>query len=98
LSEPSDASAPGGSLSAERPANLRCRSCGAAILWALTPAGRRVPLDAEPVEYEAPAGRYAVLWPADGGTPVAVHRPALYLTHFATCPNAASHRKPRETS
>jgi hypothetical protein len=23
----------------------RCRSCGAAIAWAMTPAGRRAPLD-----------------------------------------------------
>jgi hypothetical protein len=76
-----------------RPDNLRCRSCGAAIFWALTTTGRKVPLDADPVEAEAEAGRYALLWPDDGRTPRAIHRPALYLTHFATCPNASQHRR-----
>ena len=27
-----------------------CRSCGAAILWAVTPNGKKMPLDAEPDE------------------------------------------------
>jgi hypothetical protein len=26
----------------------RCRSCDAPLLWAVTPAGRRIPLDPEP--------------------------------------------------
>jgi hypothetical protein len=77
----------------ERPANLRCRSCGAPIFWAVNSNGNRVPIDAEPVQIEA-AGRYAIDWPdAPNTSPRAIHSPAIHLTHFATCPNAASHRK-----
>jgi len=42
-----------------------CSSCGAPILWVVTQAGKRMPLDPD-------------------GT-----------THFATCPNADEHRKPK---
>lgn len=78
---------------AERPPNLRCRSCGAPIFWVLTSNGKRMPIDAEPVEVIA-AGRYAVSWPSEPQTaPLAIHSPAIHLTHFATCPNAAHHRR-----
>jgi hypothetical protein len=82
----------------ERPANLRCRSCGAPIFWGRTALGRAVPLNAEPVS-GLESGHYAVSWPDDGkGDALAIHRAAIHLTHFATCPNAASHRKPRDAA
>jgi hypothetical protein len=71
-----------------------CRSCGAPIRWALTTNGRRIPLDPDPVE----GGNLAL---ADQGTtPIAYYvdpedEPVpgpLYVSHFATCPNAAQHR------
>lgn len=95
MSEPADASAPAGSPTAERPANLRCSSCGAPIFWACLPSGKRAPFDADPVEAEAPVGCYAMLWRDGGEPPWAIHRPALWRSHFATCPNAAQHRKTR---
>jgi hypothetical protein len=80
---------------AERPASLRCRSCDAPIFWGRTALGKPVPLDAEPVA-SAGRGQYAVSWPDDGrGVPLAIHDAAIHLTHFATCPNAAEHRKRR---
>jgi hypothetical protein len=76
-----------------------CRSCGAEIRWERTAAGKAIPLDPAPVS----EGNIDVVW--TGGSEVAAvlgpddalaaqaagHR--LYLTHFATCPNAATHRK-----
>jgi hypothetical protein len=53
-----------------------CRSCGAAIVWLKTSAGKNMPVDAETAtagdtQFEEAAG---------------------HISHFATCPNAASHR------
>lgn len=72
----------------------RCKSCGAAIVWARTIGGKRMPVDAEPS-----AGGSVVLH-GDGtctvvplsGKPDGV---SLHKSHFATCPNAEEHRKPR---
>lgn len=57
-----------------------CRSCGKLIRWVRTPAGKAMPIDATTT----------TVWTLDG-KPLNGH-----LSHFATCPNAASHRKPRE--
>lgn len=78
---------------AERPAALRCRSCGAAIFWALTENEKRIPMDAEPITPLA-GGHYAIDWPrGPDRAPRAIATPAIYQTHFVTCPNAAEHRK-----
>lgn len=67
-----------------------CRSCDAEILWRRTAAGQRIPIDALP----DPQGNVEILdsieakvhgGPVDGG----------HLSHFATCPDAAKHRRPR---
>ncbi len=67
-----------------------CRSCGASVVWGRTPAGKAIPLDAEPVD----GGNLGI---RDDGTVVSSHGfpagAALYVTHFATCPNAGQHRK-----
>lgn len=74
---------------------MSCRSCGAPIEWALTTAGKRMPLDLEP----APQGNLVldddgVVW-AVAAAPVALlaKKPPLRQSHFATCPNANHHRK-----
>jgi len=61
-----------------------CRSCGASIIWAITSNGKRIPLDAEPVERPG-------LFVFDNG--YAKQPPAVYQAHFASCPDADSWRK-----
>jgi len=72
----------------------RCKSCGAEITWAVTQQGRVMPLDAAKVLVAIPTGRFV-----DNGsgqlTPQVEVRQAS-LTHFATCPHAQQHRKPRQ--
>lgn len=76
----------------------RCSSCGALITWALTPSGRSIPLDPD-----APDGNLFATVDRAGRTHV---RPRLLdaepgpdetpaVSHFATCPNAKLHRRPR---
>lgn len=80
-----------------------CRSCGARLIWCLTEAGNRMPVDAEPVE----DGNLAMFMV--GGTPHCKALPKIdhadedlmaavlpverYKSHFATCVHAAQHRK-----
>lgn len=73
-------------------APVTCKSCGAPIRWARTPSGKATPLDADPI-----ATGEVVL---DGG--IARHVDLLtetdgprYRVHWATCPQADSHRKAR---
>jgi hypothetical protein len=81
-----------------------CRSCGAAVIWTRTAAGKAMPVDAEPVD-----GGNVLLsrGPADVGIPTATVvgkrvQPSIfgddsprYTSHFATCPHADTHRRPR---
>jgi hypothetical protein len=72
----------------------KCRSCGAEIKWVVMSGGKRMPLDAEPCDdgnvVEGDDGRYAVA--------VSIRKSdrPRYKSHFATCPNASGHRKPKE--
>jgi hypothetical protein len=75
-----------------------CRSCGAAIVWAQTAVGKRMPVDAEPVD----GGNLVLVYPSPGATPLALHTPPeqqlfddppRYVSHFSTCPHADQHRK-----
>lgn len=65
----------------------QCKSCGAEITWAMTPAGKNMPLDAK--------GK--TLWLLEGGATETVKcRPIVVRTsHFSTCPDADQHRKSR---
>ena len=74
----------------------RCRSCGAAIIWATTTAtGKPSPYNAEP----DPTGGWVIM-DAPGG-PVAVHAGPTAVghdrrtSHFATCRDADTWRKTR---
>lgn len=58
-----------------------CRSCGEPILWVRTAAGKMMPLDAVPRVDGNVMREFA-----DGSR-------LYYVSHFATCPNAASHRR-----
>jgi hypothetical protein len=68
---------------ADYPEATRCRSCRAPIRFLPTPAGKSLPVDAEP-EKRVVVNRHgqAVMW--DTFTP-----------HWATCAAAAEHRKPK---
>lgn len=67
-----------------------CRSCGAPILWGVTDQGRRMPLDptamSEGVRFTFTEG--VLIERVEGEL-------FGHVSHFATCPNAAEHRRPR---
>lgn len=81
-----------------RRASKRCRTCAARILWCVTESGRPMPVDFEPSD----EGNIAIT-PQDDGTWLAVVAGPLEqvegasrirrTSHFATCPNAAQHRR-----
>lgn len=68
-----------------------CRSCGARVRWVKTVNGKPMPLDPQP----SARGNIIVV---DG---IAKYVPVddnatfgtRFVSHFATCPNAKSHRK-----
>ena len=77
-----------------------CRSCGAAVTWTVTEAGKRMPVDFEP----HPDGNVLLLppYPNVPDTPrasvlgpleVEIATAALHRSHFATCPDADSWRR-----
>lgn len=77
----------------ELTADANCRSCGAPIVWAHTVGGMRLPVDLALV-----AGGNVVLDRTPGVGLVATYTkpdPAIarYLSHFATCPDAAEWRR-----
>lgn len=72
-----------------------CRSCGAEIRWAKTTGGKPIPVDPEPAEngnlaLETVRGEL-MAFPAS----LFVEPDELHVSHFATCPNADEHRKPK---
>lgn len=82
----------------------RCRSCGQRIVWVWTEAGKRMPVDPDPVQdgnvrslrgdgqlFES---ALVEVVPRDSGDTLfgAVTEPR-YVSHFATCPQAADHRR-----
>lgn len=59
---------------------MSCRSCDAPIVWIKSPAGKSIPCDPPVLSVVTDAGEVV----------------RGRISHFATCPNAAQHRKPRE--
>lgn len=59
-----------------------CKSCGRPIVWAVTLAGKRIPLNP----------RRDVVYDLDedilGNPPTAIARGQFHLSHFLTCPGA----------
>ena len=74
-----------------------CRSCGAELVWAVTANGKRIPLDTKPVEHPK-SGLFRLV---SAGIDPRIRPPLaasadaddLYVSHFATCPNAEEWRK-----
>ena len=70
-----------------------CRSCSAPIFWATTAKGKAIPLDVEPradgnIEVRARVAHYVTPDLNAVGT-------RRYVSHFATCAQAAQFRKAR---
>lgn len=57
-----------------------CKGCGKSIVWATTPQGRRIPLDANTPTYTV------TVFPEN--TPAIAERSAAMVSHFVTCPKA----------
>lgn len=80
--------------------SARCASCGEAIIWATTHAGRNMPLNAtpstEPTSLRAWRDDTGTVHVRDidgiGSTEIPADAPYA-VSHFATCVNAAKHRK-----
>lgn len=73
-----------------------CKSCGAEIVWIRTQAGKPHPLDAKPEKRWVALGDLTCGGPIDDRMDAASHGWSLvdtYVSHFATCPHAAEHRK-----
>lgn len=77
----------------------QCRSCRRPITWAITRNGKRMPMDAVPVDdgdwrIELVDGERRIVRIVPGGPELdpGVER---YSSHFVTCPNADEHRRPR---
>lgn len=73
-----------------------CRSCGASIIWAKGATGKLNPLDAEPSargNIRLTDDRRAIYLPTDHAARARDEGEKLHLSHFATCPSAATHRK-----
>lgn len=78
-----------------------CRSCGAPILWGETKAGKKMPIDAESspsgtVRYRSGVGGATLefLTPLEAAA-ARLDGIKLHTSHFATCPHADEHRKPK---
>lgn len=77
--------------------SLTCKTCLGAVVWAKTITGKRMPIDAAPVKH----GNIA-LEETDTGLVAHVLSPKAlanaaerYVSHFATCREAAQHRRPQ---
>lgn len=77
-----------------------CASCGAPVVWAVTMNDKAMPVDPDPVE-----NGNLILEPTAAGTRAAfVARPPeladdpngdRWVSHFATCPQSKTWRKPK---
>lgn len=81
------------------PLSATCRSCSSPISWATLPDGKLMPLDAKSV----PDGNIAAHRDERGDLQARVLKDGDELvegerrgvSHFASCPNAAAHRRSR---
>jgi hypothetical protein len=75
----------------------KCTGCNAPIFWAVTSAGKRIPVDVTPVR----GGNIRIFESPTTGVATALYQPKpapeeeSYVSHFATCPEAASFRRRR---
>lgn len=84
---------------------VKCKSCGASIVWIETKNGRNMPCDADAVDYQenykgkstivTEDGRVlkASIITSSGGGLTPIIDGKGYIPHWATCPFAKYHRK-----
>lgn len=65
--------------------SAECKSCGAAIVWGTTEAGKKMPFNAQ-------SAKGWLIGKLNGQEGMCVQRD-MYVPHWAVCPDAASHRK-----
>jgi len=77
----------------------KCRSCGAEIKWIKTIAGKNMPVNPEAVSFDDVDESTVLV--CEDGTVMASHGVLVdedgkdwFVSHFATCPEADSWRKP----
>lgn len=84
----------------------KCRSCGANIIFITTENGRKMPCDADAVDYQdnikgkdtivTESGKVikgTIIKTTQGGGLVPIIDGKGYVSHFATCPFAGQYRK-----
>ena len=75
----------------------KCKSCGANIIWIPTVGGKAMPCDAKPIPYTEDSTGSLTLVTKDGRVVRAKADMSSdnfgYVSHFATCPNANTHRR-----
>jgi hypothetical protein len=72
----------------------KCKSCGTEMIWAKTPAGKLMPLDRTPTAdgmWALDEAEGACYFVSPGS--FAFFDGPRHHSHFATCPDAAKHRK-----
>lgn len=62
----------------------KCRLCGKGIFWIRLSSGKLMPYDIEPLE-DVTEGTMPQIFTDEKGK--------MHVTHFATCPNADTHRR-----
>jgi hypothetical protein len=78
-----------------------CKTCGAPILWVITPRGKKMPVDREALAPDAEVAKPLIRWrlyqegkwlraKKGGYSEVAAD---LHLSHFVTCPDRLVHSK-----
>lgn len=72
-----------------------CASCQAPIFWVRTPKGKSMPLDFTPDPDGNVVIRDRLAHVLKAGE-LLVQGERRFTSHFATCANAAQHRKPKQ--
>lgn len=79
-----------------------CSTCRSPIYWGTTDNLKRIPIDPAPAKggniYVVPGESVVVLKKGDAERVEAERGVILHKSHFATCPQAKQHRKPRRAA
>ena len=75
--------------------NATCKSCGAPMTWIRTRGGKWMPCDAAPIRFRKGGDELFVTAKGDVVRGTRDEEGTLLgrSSHFATCPNAAQHRR-----